>query len=342
MQLHLIGLEQSRSPQLIQKSNQQELFCYSPYGTSEIDIDNPGFNGERQDPVNQTFHLGNGYRSFSPLLMRFSCPDDLSPFGEGGINCYAYCEADPVNHTDPSGQIKILRNIRRRVSTAFHHLSPAPVSNAANTGEEVSSIAVNSAQINTQSAEAVPFSPSTTTYNLPPRQKRPATGPGSRENELLRKQLVAGNTPLGEAPPPGYSAFPAYEELQYEGLPQDNPPAYCRHSPEPEVSAAFEAINQGPASGMMGAEAGASAAIAPNRTRGILRTAATDTQTVRASTAQIQRQGRSVHFDAQQSRHNVPAWSENSSRRAPARGRPQPKPQRQPRSRFLEDDSDYR
>lgn len=61
------------------------------------------FNGERLDPLSRTLHLGNGYRAYSPVLMRFNCPDSLSPFGAGGINAYAYCEADPINRSDPSG-----------------------------------------------------------------------------------------------------------------------------------------------------------------------------------------------------------------------------------------------
>jgi len=35
--------------------------------------------------------------------MRFTSPDGLSPFGKGGRNAYAYCEADPMNNVDPSG-----------------------------------------------------------------------------------------------------------------------------------------------------------------------------------------------------------------------------------------------
>ncbi|AUH51786.1 hypothetical protein CXB49_13630 [Chromobacterium sp. ATCC 53434] len=64
-----------------------------------------GFNGERPDPVHHAAHLGNGYRAYSPALMRFHCPDDLSPFGAGGVNPYAYCAGDPVNRADPSGHL---------------------------------------------------------------------------------------------------------------------------------------------------------------------------------------------------------------------------------------------
>jgi Rhs family protein len=78
---------------------------WSPYGSGHAVDLLPGFNGERADPVSGTYHLGNGYRAYNPVLMRFNCPDSLSPFGAGGINPYAYCAGDPVNHTDPSGHI---------------------------------------------------------------------------------------------------------------------------------------------------------------------------------------------------------------------------------------------
>lgn len=64
-----------------------------------------GFNGERLDPASGAFHLGNGYRAYSPALMRFHCPDSLSPFGAGGVNPYAYCAGDPANRADPSGHL---------------------------------------------------------------------------------------------------------------------------------------------------------------------------------------------------------------------------------------------
>jgi RHS repeat-associated core domain len=66
-----------------------------------------GFNGERIDPVLGGYHLGNGYRLYSPALRRFISPDSMSPFGQGGINPYAYCEGDPINNTDPTGHFGI-------------------------------------------------------------------------------------------------------------------------------------------------------------------------------------------------------------------------------------------
>jgi RHS repeat-associated protein len=65
-----------------------------------------GYNGEYTDPVTGNYHLGKGYRAFSPTLMRFTAPDSLSPFGAGGLNTYAYCKGDPINAIDPSGHMK--------------------------------------------------------------------------------------------------------------------------------------------------------------------------------------------------------------------------------------------
>ncbi|WLG99091.1 RHS repeat-associated core domain-containing protein [Pseudomonas beijingensis] len=62
-----------------------------------------GFNGERPDPITGHYLLGQGNRAFNPVLMRFNSPDAYSPFGDGGINAYAYCGGDPVNRYDPSG-----------------------------------------------------------------------------------------------------------------------------------------------------------------------------------------------------------------------------------------------
>ena len=79
--------------------------AYSPFGHHPIgtSLNGAGFNGERPEPVTGHYLLGQGYRAFNPVLMRFNSPDSWSPFGEGGINAYAYCTGDPVNQVDPSG-----------------------------------------------------------------------------------------------------------------------------------------------------------------------------------------------------------------------------------------------
>jgi len=86
--------------------------AYTPYGhrtDQEGALTALGFNGERQDPVTGHYLLGNGHRAYNPVLMRFNSPDALSPFGEGGLNSYAYCSGDPVNRTDPTGQFSVMR-----------------------------------------------------------------------------------------------------------------------------------------------------------------------------------------------------------------------------------------
>ncbi len=87
-----------------------ESLAYTPYGHHPVESDQtfvPGFNGEPCDPVTGHYLLGNGYRAFNPVLMRFNSPDSLSPFDEGGLNAYAYCQGDPVNFDDPTGHINV-------------------------------------------------------------------------------------------------------------------------------------------------------------------------------------------------------------------------------------------
>lgn len=82
--------------------------AYSPYGHRSAEsglLSLLGFNGERSDPVTGHYLLGNGYRAFNPMLMRFNSPDSLSPFGKGGLNAYGYCVGDPVNRSDPTGHL---------------------------------------------------------------------------------------------------------------------------------------------------------------------------------------------------------------------------------------------
>jgi RHS repeat-associated protein len=66
-----------------------------------------GFNGELHEPNTGWQLLGNGYRAYSPVLMRFHGPDSLSPFDQGDMNTYGYCKGEPINYTDPSGHVMI-------------------------------------------------------------------------------------------------------------------------------------------------------------------------------------------------------------------------------------------
>lgn len=100
-----------------------------------------GFGGEHFDRCSGAYLLGNGYRAYSPVLMRFYSSDHWSPFGRGGLNGYAYCNNDPVNYQDPSGHIRYSSRslIKMRVVGKFkveHHetLKTTPVETVGNVG----------------------------------------------------------------------------------------------------------------------------------------------------------------------------------------------------------------
>ena len=99
----LTAADQQHSVLSALSAGQQQAIAYSPHGHRAPLNHLPGFNGEQPDPVTGHYLLGNGYRAYNPVLMRFNSPDSLSPFGKGGLNAYAYCAGDPVNRSDPSG-----------------------------------------------------------------------------------------------------------------------------------------------------------------------------------------------------------------------------------------------
>ena len=66
-----------------------------------------GYNGEFTEPQTGWQLLGKGYRAYNPVQMRFHSPDNLTPFGGGGRNSYAYVLGDPVGYSDPSGNVAL-------------------------------------------------------------------------------------------------------------------------------------------------------------------------------------------------------------------------------------------
>lgn len=104
----LLATDQQRSVLNALDATRPHAIAYSPYGYRPPEnglLSLLGFNGERPDPVTGHYHLGNGYRQFNPVLMRFNSPDSWSPFGKGGLNAYVYCVGDPVNFSDPTGHM---------------------------------------------------------------------------------------------------------------------------------------------------------------------------------------------------------------------------------------------
>lgn len=84
----LLATDQQRSVlQTLQANHSRQPIAYSPYGYRPIPnglLSLLGFNGERIDPATGCYMLGNGYRAFNLVLMRFNSPDSWSPFGMGG------------------------------------------------------------------------------------------------------------------------------------------------------------------------------------------------------------------------------------------------------------------
>lgn len=102
----LFATDQHRSVLGMLNRAQPDLLVYTPYGHPTAGkglFDMLGFNGERSEAETGHYILGNGYRAFNPVLMRFNSPDSWSPFGNGGLNAYAYCSGDPVNYVDAMG-----------------------------------------------------------------------------------------------------------------------------------------------------------------------------------------------------------------------------------------------
>ena len=103
---HLLGTDLQQSVLHAVGADKHHSMAYNAYGHRPVEnglISLLGFNGERADPVTGHYLLGNGYRAFNPVLMRFNSPDSWSPFERGGVNSYGYVSGDPVNLIDTDG-----------------------------------------------------------------------------------------------------------------------------------------------------------------------------------------------------------------------------------------------
>ena len=103
----LLATDQQRSVLIAVDTSQPYPIACAPYGYRPPEnglISLLGFNGELPDVLTGHYHPGKGYRQYNPVLARFTRPDILSPFKEGGLNAYAYCAGDPVNRRDPNGR----------------------------------------------------------------------------------------------------------------------------------------------------------------------------------------------------------------------------------------------
>lgn len=120
----LLSTDQRSSVIRVISATSADAIAYTPFGFNASSRNDSllGFNGALLERLTRGYLLGNGYRTYSAKLQRFSAPDNLSPFDKGGINSYVYCSADPIDFVDPSGHAgnfwKGLLNIfgRRRKS----------------------------------------------------------------------------------------------------------------------------------------------------------------------------------------------------------------------------------
>lgn len=118
----LVATESKGSVIDVVHSDSMTRHMYTPYGYGpavSAMFPSPGFTGAMLESVTGCYMLGNGTRGYNPRMMRFSSSDRLSPFLNGGLNSYAYCEGDPVNYSDPTGQMRNRAPNRAQQSVAL-------------------------------------------------------------------------------------------------------------------------------------------------------------------------------------------------------------------------------
>jgi RHS repeat-associated protein len=155
------------------QTNPQQL-TYTAYGhhPAESGLSRVlGFNGECPDAITGHYLLGQGTRSFNPVLMRFNSPDELSPFGKGGINPYTYCGGDPINFSDPTGNVKFAIFLTRTARTSV--IVPNPMYRLHPSSHSIARAARSASTSTTIVDVTTPIAATPVTASVP--QPRPST-----------------------------------------------------------------------------------------------------------------------------------------------------------------------
>ena len=101
----LLAPDMQRSPLATFSILEPGAYAFTAFGFRESDHATLiGFQGHHREVATGYYLLGNGYRIYNPVLMRFNSPDMLSPFSSGGLSTYAYTLNDPINNADPTGR----------------------------------------------------------------------------------------------------------------------------------------------------------------------------------------------------------------------------------------------
>jgi len=104
----LIGADALKSSIQCLQVTKSFKMIYTPFGYSYLLPEKViGSIGQLNEPEHGNYLPGVGYRMYSSTLQRFTVSDSFSPFSLGGLNSYAYCEADPVNNRDDNGHFSI-------------------------------------------------------------------------------------------------------------------------------------------------------------------------------------------------------------------------------------------
>ena len=229
---HLLATDQQRSVLTLLDASRPQHLAYSPYGhrTSENGLLSLlGFNGERPDPVTGHYLLGNGYRAFNLVLMRFNTPDSWSPFGKGGLNAYGYCVGDPVNRSDPTWHSNFVVRFGKGLANLLGLRHRTPQKSPAWTTQHLfpegtASTSPQTSAMHSRSSGSVdaPDEPSsyTNSYNSLPRvsseRAPPATNSDITEIQgtVIQSQSSAWRGWQRHDKPPPYSNYapPGYEE----------------------------------------------------------------------------------------------------------------------------------